>query len=397
MGAYSLWGATGFYYGLTLGQLLCSTEESGGSSHFSAPHEVTKILCFCSLPCSPEWHVGVMGLALDPVVRLWTRALYREIMQATSLGRLFLLSEEAQNEVKFWMENFSNSGYPIWSPCPTIDVMTYSDASEIGWGGYAVQIGDLSATGCWSEADRKRSSTWGRSEELNWYYNHWWTAFRVRKCFTEQIIKILCTSCLWVAESRTCIKMRLTFISFVNRITFVYPWSGLVEMTMYEQTPYHEQRMQMIINWTQLHLISWTKCGVHTRWIVLPVTKLSYCLVFCSRFRNPGCESIDAFTVSWGNENNWIFPPPYLIPRVIQHMADSKEYGTIILPEWHSAPWWPLLITRKGTWQEFVKDSYKLEPYDGILIPGSAASTQFASGVPAYSIMAVRVGFSSVG
>ena len=101
---------------------------------------------------------------------------------------------------------------------------------------------------------------------------------------------------------------------------------------------------------------------------------------------------IDAFTVSWGNENNWIFPPPYLIPRVIQHMADGKEYGTIILPEWHSAP---LRITRKGTWQDFVKDSYKLEPYDGILIPGSAASTQFASGVPAYSIMAVRVSFSS--
>ena len=101
-----------------------------------------------------------MGLALGPVVQLWTRALYREIMQATSWGRLFLLSEEAQNEVKFWMGNFSNSGYPIWSPCPKIDVMTYSDASEIGWGGYAVQIGDLLATGCWSEADRKRSSTW---------------------------------------------------------------------------------------------------------------------------------------------------------------------------------------------------------------------------------------------
>ena len=52
---------------------------------------------------------------------------------------------------------------------------------------------------------------------------------------------------------------------------------------------------------------------------------------FCSRSRNPGCESIDTFTVSWGKGNNWIFPPPYLIPRVIQHMADGKEYGTIIL------------------------------------------------------------------
>ncbi len=35
---------------------------------------------------------------------------------------------------------------------------------------------------------------------------------------------------------------------------------------------------------------------------------------FCSLFRNPGCEAVDAFTVSWDNENNWIFPPPYLVP-----------------------------------------------------------------------------------
>ena len=201
-----------------------------------------------------------MVLALGPVVRLWTRALYREIMQAASWDRLFLLSEEAQSEVKFWMENFSNSGYPIWLPCPRIDVMTYSDASEIGWGGYAVQIGDLSATGCWSEADRKRSSTWREIRGTKLVLQSLVDSLK-GKCFTGQIIKILCAPCLWVAENRTCIKMRLTFISFVKKITFVYLWSGLVEMLMYKQTPYHDQRMQMTINWSQLHLINWTKCG----------------------------------------------------------------------------------------------------------------------------------------
>ena len=35
---------------------------------------------------------------------------------------------------------------------------------------------------------------------------------------------------------------------------------------------------------------------------------------FCSRWLNPCAEGIDAFTLPWAGENNWMFPPPYLIP-----------------------------------------------------------------------------------
>ena len=30
---------------------------------------------------------------------------------------------------------------------------------------------------------------------------------------------------------------------------------------------------------------------------------------FCSRWLNPCMEYLDAFTASWNNENNWLFPP----------------------------------------------------------------------------------------
>lgn len=33
---------------------------------------------------------------------------------------------------------------------------------------------------------------------------------------------------------------------------------------------------------------------------------------YCSRYCNPGCEASNAFTVSWSQDNNWIFPPPCL-------------------------------------------------------------------------------------
>ena len=39
---------------------------------------------------------------------------------------------------------------------------------------------------------------------------------------------------------------------------------------------------------------------------------------YCSRYRNPGCEPSK---VSWSRDNNWIFPPPLLIPKVLRHVC----------------------------------------------------------------------------
>ena len=73
-----------------------------------------------------------MGLALGPVVRLWTRSIYRDIYQANYWDKPFLVSQDSQSEVLFWRDNFDNSGYPIWSPSPKVEVLTYSDASGEG-------------------------------------------------------------------------------------------------------------------------------------------------------------------------------------------------------------------------------------------------------------------------
>ena len=42
---------------------------------------------------------------------------------------------------------------------------------------------------------------------------------------------------------------------------------------------------------------------------------------YCSKYRNPGSEAVNAFTVDWTHENNWIFPPPLLVPNVLRHMS----------------------------------------------------------------------------
>ena len=64
---------------------------------------------------------------------------------------------------------------------------------------------------------------------------------------------------------------------------------------------------------------------------------------FNSKRISPATEGIDAFTISWKNENNWLFPPPAFIPKVLRHMEGGGEDGTLIVPMRKSAPWWPLL------------------------------------------------------
>ena len=55
---------------------------------------------------------------------------------------------------------------------------------------------------------------------------------------------------------------------------------------------------------------------------------------FNSKWLSPATEGIDAFTISWKNENNWLFSPPASIPKVLKHMEGGGEHGTLIVPRW---------------------------------------------------------------
>ena len=72
-----------------------------------------------------------MSLALGPVARLWTRALYRNSSSATTWDRKIILSIEGQKEIKFWAEEFDSChGAPIWKRAPKIDVIKVHSLSS---------------------------------------------------------------------------------------------------------------------------------------------------------------------------------------------------------------------------------------------------------------------------
>ena len=75
-----------------------------------------------------------------------------------------------------------------------------------------------------------------------------------------------------------------------------------------------------------------------------------------SRFWNPGSEGIDSFVMDWAGENNFICPPVSLIPRVSLHMRNCKASGTLIVPLWLSAPFWPMICPDGVNFSDFIID-----------------------------------------
>ena len=64
-------------------------------------------------------------------------------------------------KVLFWQDNFDIIVYPIWPPSPRTEVLTYSNASDCGWTGFAVQIREQVEVGSWSKKEGCKSSSQG--------------------------------------------------------------------------------------------------------------------------------------------------------------------------------------------------------------------------------------------
>lgn len=81
---------------------------------------------------------------------------------------------------------------------------------------------------------------------------------------------------------------------------------------------------------------------------------------FNLRYKNPSTEAVDAFTCDWGGENSWWCPPIYLIPWLLRHACVTKAMGTLILLQWLSAPFWPLLYPDGIYPAEFIQGVLEL-------------------------------------
>ena len=59
---------------------------------------------------------------------------------------------------------------------------------------------------------------------------------------------------------------------------------------------------------------------------------------------DPGAHAIDAFSLNWGTEQFYAFPPFSLLGKVIQKIHNDKAHGILIVQHWTTQPWYPQMM-----------------------------------------------------
>ena len=74
----------------------------------------------------------------------------------------------------------------------------------------------------------------------------------------------------------------------------------------------------------------------------------------------------------WSRENNWVCSPVGLVVDAVQVLTACSGRGTLIIPKWPSAYFWPLLRIGDGpSWlKSFVREVFLLSAIKDLILEG---------------------------
>ena len=303
-----------------------------------------------------------------------------------------VLTPEALQELRFWLSEISKfNGQQIW-PKPSAVRVVYSDASATGYGGYTVEHGTMVANGHWSPEEAAQSSTWRELRAVRLVLE----AFQARlenervRWFTDNqnVVRIVQYGSRQPALQAEALKI---FSACVRHHIHIEP-----EWIPREQNELADYYSRMVDN-DDWMLNPATFNWLNSFWGPNTVDRFASATNaqlprFNSRFWVPGSEAIDSFTCCWANDNNWWCPPIYLIPRVIRHAQGNKAKGTLIVPQWPSAPFWPLLFPNGSDPANFVVGRIELPDSETLFLPGPLGTNLF-KGAPNTPVLALKLEF----
>lgn len=119
------------------------------------------------------------------------------------------------------------------------------------------------------------------------------------------------------------------------------------------------------------------------------------CVRFNTRWWVPETDGVNALNQSWVKpENNWLVPPPRLVLLTLQKMEKDRAVGTLILPNWSSAPFYPLIF-KDGKCKSFVHNILKL-PRFNVVKKGLDNNGIFETNPLPFEMLALRLAYTLI-
>ena len=342
-----------------------------------------------------------MTPVLGNVSRLMTRALYNAINSRTSGWDVCIdlsFFPECLAELSFWRHNLPKLNCRKLFSSNVPSIISFSDASNSACGSViSLDTQNRRPQNChyshrnWNTTEGSNSSTWrelkavhfGLCSFLPLIKNkevYWFTDNQPASHIVEKGSKKVDLHCLSLDIFSTCLQ---------NNVNLYIKWIPRSENCLADfvskMVDYDDWRVT-----DEFFAFIDSIWGPHTvdRFANSENKKLRR---FNSLFWNPGCESVDAFSQNWQGENNWLVPPIHLIPKAIQHLLTCRAKGTLVVPAWPSAPFWPILFQSEYNPQHFVSEIILLEKPNKYLKVGNYKKSLIGSDKFTSPIMVVRL------
>lgn len=279
--------------------------------------------------------------------RLHYRKIERDKTEALKIAKgnfekKMSLSSQALEEIKWWLENVDQSYSDIHNGNPDITINT--DASKTGWGACSLNA----STGGMLSLDEQ-------DEHINV------TELKAVLYGLQTLAKDLSATHIKIMSDNT------TTVSAINKMGTSRShncdevakdiWEWAIERNNW-LTAAH---IPGIFNEEADRLSR--KFEIHTEWMLNKEKFQETCKqldytptvdLFASRLNNqtkefvsyrpdPECVAVNAFTLDWSSLKFYAFPPFNCISRVLNKIIRENAVGLIVVPDWPTQPWYPLL------------------------------------------------------
>ncbi|KAL0822333.1 hypothetical protein ABMA28_004432 [Loxostege sticticalis] len=253
-----------------------------------------------------------------------------------STQEVYVLTEECLLNLMWWLQNYKMVS-PIHYPTPTHYLTT--DASDIAWG---AKLNNWSLSGPWS--DREQALHSNQKELL-------------------AVLKVLQTNCQSLINSTILLQCdnKTTVAYLRNQGGTKSPY--LMDLTYKVYEILDQYQIHLIPHYLpgrfNAHADSLSRHRQTAEWHLLPhctqkifdrfgipvidlfASKTAHVVANYVSLDMTDDQAIyhDAFSRIWDYHLAWIFPPPFLIPRILTHLNQAKGCYLLVVPRWERVFW----------------------------------------------------------